>query len=536
MTQFTALFLAANPAEMQRLSLDREIREITEKIRLSKHRDALKVESAWAVRPQDLVQNLLIYKPTIVHFGGHGNSAGEIILVDGRGKANPVTPDALRSLFAALRDNVRIVLLNGCYSSLQAKAIAEVVECAIGVSSEIPDDVAIDFAATFYSAIGFGRSVKEAFDTGVALLKLEGVDPDDLPQLHVRQGIDTASIVLVQSEAREEIAPQTEPVDTAIGVPQESELQPQMRQDNSGRSTAFADSIAEYRLIKLLQENPRSAVYRAVRVGDRKPCLIKKIKDKAFYRPDLIREIAKLYAETASQLTVALPQSILEDESNYYEVLDFYEGWTLGEVVGRNTTGICGSLFEEWMRDLLRLLIPLHRNGFVHRDISPYNLLLKSDNLQMVLLDFSNALPVHSTLSASPFFTPGFSAPELYDTPCTYASDLYSVGAVLYFLNSCELPPTAEERMYRQRTIELRNVGYHKVKKAILRMLALSPNERFEDAIEASGSMKRTGSTEVYRPEILGEFLLPDRTKLVMGKYRWKRVQESEQVAELPIW
>lgn len=55
MDGITILFLAANPARTGKLMLDEEIRAITEKIYASEYRDYLKVESYWAIRPDDLL-------------------------------------------------------------------------------------------------------------------------------------------------------------------------------------------------------------------------------------------------------------------------------------------------------------------------------------------------------------------------------------------------------------------------------------------------------------------------------------------------
>ncbi len=61
--------------------------------------------------------------------------------------------------------------VNCCYSRSQAEAIAEHVDCTVGMNMRIGDRAAIIFAASFYRALGFGRSVREAFEQGkVALL------------------------------------------------------------------------------------------------------------------------------------------------------------------------------------------------------------------------------------------------------------------------------------------------------------------------------------------------------------------------------
>jgi hypothetical protein len=192
------LFLAANPSATTRLALDEEIRAIDAKIQSAKHRDRLDLKSHWAVRLDDLSGILLRHSPQVVHFSGHGDKSGAIILVGSNGQAKAVPAKALAGLFRVLKDNVRVVVLNACYSATQAKAIVKEIDCAVGMSDPIDDDHAIAFAAEFYQALAFGRSVQEAFDLGVVRLVGEGVaDAEQLVKLHKRRGVKPAEIVLV---------------------------------------------------------------------------------------------------------------------------------------------------------------------------------------------------------------------------------------------------------------------------------------------------------------------------------------------------
>ncbi len=184
------LMLAANPQLGARLALDEEAREITEKLRLAQGRDHFDLITRWAVRPADLLQSINEHRPHVVHFSGHGARTGEIVLAaDDRGQQH-VTPEAIAAVFRATPDNTRIVLLNACYSAVQAQEIGRYVDFIIGMQAPIDDRSAIIFAASFYSAIGFGRSVQQAFDQGVAALMLNGMPDHDVPQLLVRQGVD----------------------------------------------------------------------------------------------------------------------------------------------------------------------------------------------------------------------------------------------------------------------------------------------------------------------------------------------------------
>ena len=188
------LLLSANPIDSP-LNIDEEFRAIDQKIRSSEHRDHVDLIKHGAVRLEDVAGLLMRHKPHIVHFSGHGAASG-ISLTGADGKGRLVPPDALANIFRALKDNVRVVLLNACDSAPQAEAIVSEIDCAVGMSDEIKDDAAIAFSAAFYEALGYGRSVQDAFD--LALVQLTGTGADRLlAKLHKRRGVKPAEIILV---------------------------------------------------------------------------------------------------------------------------------------------------------------------------------------------------------------------------------------------------------------------------------------------------------------------------------------------------
>jgi hypothetical protein len=191
------LFFAANPDGTRQLALAEEVREIKTKIRASDHRDSLELLTEWAVRPDDLLQFLNQHKPTIVHFSGHGSSAAEIILLDRDRKPKPVSKEALTALFQALKGQIRVVFLNACFTQPQAEAIVQEIDCAVGMSRAVGDNAAIIFAANFYRALGFGSSVKNAFEQAKAGLMVEGIPEEDTPQLLVKAGVDPDQVLVM---------------------------------------------------------------------------------------------------------------------------------------------------------------------------------------------------------------------------------------------------------------------------------------------------------------------------------------------------
>jgi hypothetical protein len=177
------LFLAANPSDTTRLRLDAEIRHIDQALRQAEFRDRFILEQHWAVRVADIQSLLLRHKPDIVHFSGHGGTSSEIILEDDTGHSHPVPIRALSRLFSLMKDNIRCVVLNACYSQQQAKAIAEHIDCVIGMSEAIGDSAAISFATAFYQALAYGKDVQTAFELGCNQVDLERLNQQDIPKL-----------------------------------------------------------------------------------------------------------------------------------------------------------------------------------------------------------------------------------------------------------------------------------------------------------------------------------------------------------------
>jgi hypothetical protein len=196
--QIKILFLAANPQDITRLQIDEEMRAIDQALRMTEYRDRFDLRSHWAVRYSDLQELFLRYRPHIVHFSGHGSPVGEIILQSEHG-IHPVSAKALSSLFSILKDNIHCVVLNACYSEVQAAAIAEHIDCVIGMSDAIGDTASINFAAAFYRALGYRRSVKAAFDLGCNEISLANLPDKDIPHLLAAHS-DPAQVTFVTPE------------------------------------------------------------------------------------------------------------------------------------------------------------------------------------------------------------------------------------------------------------------------------------------------------------------------------------------------
>lgn len=184
------LFLSANPWTTGRILVDEEEREIFEKIHEGPYRNRFELHNRAATRVEDLQKLLMMFRPHIVHFSGHGSKQEKIILGSTHGQGKKVDQQGLADLFALYRNHVRLVLLNACFTKDQARSISQVVNYAIGAGQAIGDKVGVAFAGAFYRALGFGKSVRDAFESARAELALTKTPRSRGIELFIRNGVN----------------------------------------------------------------------------------------------------------------------------------------------------------------------------------------------------------------------------------------------------------------------------------------------------------------------------------------------------------
>jgi tetratricopeptide (TPR) repeat protein/nucleoside phosphorylase len=220
------LFLSSNPDAARRLDVGTELRNVRDEIKLSGRSHLFELESWPALHFDDLRRSLNEFRPSVVHFGGHGAGAAGLLLHEGANGSRLVKAEDLRQLFALAADHVCLVVLNACYSAEQASALVEVVGCVVGMEHAVGDVAACRFAAAFYGALASGRSVRNAFDQGRLTMAFGDADGgrggapgardlgplsrpgaeasggDGAARLLVRPGIDADALYLVPPPAR----------------------------------------------------------------------------------------------------------------------------------------------------------------------------------------------------------------------------------------------------------------------------------------------------------------------------------------------
>jgi CHAT domain len=204
-TEIDVLFVAASPEDEQALRLDKEVREIQQRVRMSEYRNAVTFHWRLATQVTDLLQALNEVRPHVVHFSGHG-SQDALIFEDADGQARPLSNSDLAQLLHISSDRIRLALFNSCHSAEQASLACDHIDAAIGMEQPVDDEAAKVFAGQFYNALGFGKSLREAFEQATLQVKLATGSTSGEPKLYAATGLDPSDVYLVRPPSKEHVA------------------------------------------------------------------------------------------------------------------------------------------------------------------------------------------------------------------------------------------------------------------------------------------------------------------------------------------
>ena len=113
----------------------------------------------------------------------------KIILGGTPGRGKTIERQGLAGVFALYNSHVRLVLLNACFTTSQARAISEVIDYSVGAGKGIGDKGGVAFAGAFYRVLGFGKSIKAAFESAKAELGLTRMPRTQGFELFIRDGV-----------------------------------------------------------------------------------------------------------------------------------------------------------------------------------------------------------------------------------------------------------------------------------------------------------------------------------------------------------
>ena len=243
-----------------------------------------------------------------------------------------------------------------------------------------------------------------------------------------------------------------------------------------------------YRIDDLLGKGGFGEVHRGWDTVLEIPVAVKMLFDNSPASVSLFKSEAKILAKLKHP---HLPRvtDYFSENGTHFLVMDFIEGEDLQIRLDKTTGFIDHREVVEWISQILGALHYIHTMNIVHRDVKPGNIRVTSSGFAS-LVDFGIA-KTDSRKMTSPgakgAFTPYMASPEQCQTlgKTTPASDIYAVGATMYYLMTGRVPADAVSRLMGNPLIPPESINTSiplPLSEAMQKAMSLSPEDRFPDA------------------------------------------------------
>ncbi|MFP5378473.1 MAG: serine/threonine protein kinase [Vicinamibacteria bacterium] len=249
-------------------------------------------------------------------------------------------------------------------------------------------------------------------------------------------------------------------------------------------------TVGKYRILSPLGSGGFGAVYLAEDTWIDKKVALKVPHRQSMDFGDLLREPRLLASLSHPNIVTVLTAEKQDDV--FFIVMEYVAGETLEAIVDREGA-LDLSRALDFTCQICNAVDHAHRQGIIHRDLRPGNVLVTDTGLLKVA-DFGTSrfleIAAHGTTVIG---SPPYMAPEQFHGKAVFASDLYSLGVTMYQLLTGTLPyetpaPSDMDRLMRGDLVTPPRVRNPKIPKAIndivLKAMAPEITARYQRASE----------------------------------------------------
>lgn len=212
---------------------------------------------------------------------------------------------------------------------------------------------------------------------------------------------------------------------------------------------------------------------------------------------------ARNMAKFSSDPNIVNVIDFFEENHTAYIAMEYLDGITLKEYLKKCGGSLPLDVARQIIKPVSDALSHMHAQGIIHRDVSPDNIMITSQNV-IKLIDFGAARlslgEKEETLSV--MLKPGFAPPEQYRTKSRQGpfTDVYALGATFYRMITGKMPPESTDRMLEDDMALPSSIDPsipESVDRAILRAMALDYTVRFKSTDEFVNALMSGESVQV---------------------------------------
>jgi len=268
-------------------------------------------------------------------------------------------------------------------------------------------------------------------------------------------------------------------------------------------------TLGEYEIIQEIGQGGMATVYMAHEIALDRKVAIKVMSPQFVHGAEMIARF-KREARTAAGLNhphIIPIYAVRESQQLLFFVMKYIQGRALDQIL-QDVGALPFPMVRSILADIGSALDYAHRQGVVHRDVKPGNIMIDEEGFA-VITDFGIARAIEGealTRSGTTVGTPSYLSPEACSgEPVGTAADQYALGVVGYEMITGQLPFTADSSlgmMYAQvhtqprPSQQLRPDCPADLRDAVMRMLQKSPGDRFptmREAAQAASGMRISG-------------------------------------------
>mgnify|MGYP000874994152 CR=1 FL=1 len=200
----------------------------------------------------------------------------------------------------------------------------------------------------------------------------------------------------------------------------------------------------KYRVIKIIKASDMSMIFLAEDIQEKNLCIIKlmlnqwETAESQLYAIKRFREQAEIMARL-DHPSIPTITDYFTDKGNYYIVMDYIKGEDLESFLRKCNLQIPEKFVIIWAVQLCEILSYLHNykpHPIIHGDLNPTNIILKSEESKIFLIDFSTARvinPIKKTHYPG-IRIEGYAPIEQYKGNIEARSDIFALGATMHHL------------------------------------------------------------------------------------------------------